>query len=218
MNFKSILFVLSVCCVACQNVHNKADTEKHISSDTVLTRDTIKNSDLLKGPDTAGALLAITSNALQVVRLPSGSTSEIPVGMEMNQVLETVARVLEVEIPRLQVNSECGAGPMTMAMFENGLTLMFQKSDSKPKQTEFVGWSLSDRIRVNKQNRLTTMSGIGIGSTRAELESVYKVTIEKSTLGVEFSTGADGLYGILDGSSANSKIDFMWSGLSCNFR
>ncbi|MGB4398986.1 MAG: hypothetical protein WBJ10_06420, partial [Daejeonella sp.] len=146
---------------------------------------------------------------------PSGSTTELPVGMEMDQVLDVVSKVFATKIPEPQLNSECGAGPMKMTIFENGLVLMFQKGKRNPARMEFVGWSLNESRNGGK---LTTMSNIGIGSTRSELESAYNVEIKKTSLGMEFSTVPGGLYGIINGPSETSKISFMWSGLSCNFR
>ena len=55
---------------------------------------------------------------------------------------------------------ECGAGPLDQASWPDGLTLYFQEA-------KFLGWALAG----NATNKLTTASGIGVGSTRAELES-----------------------------------------------
>ena len=74
----------------------------------------------------------------------------------------------------------------------------------------FAGWA------VNAAGP-TTMSGVGIGSTRAEMEDVYAgVTVSETSLGQEFAAGQ--LYGILDGPGPQAKITAMWSGVSCNFR
>lgn len=215
MKFKLAFFFLSIFMVGCQNSNksSEAEPEQLNQIDTIEKIDS--SEDTLKSGDHLQAKLALTSNALQVVKLPSGSTSELGIGMEMETVLEIVSNVLGYEIPEPQVNSECGAGSMTISVFENGLVLMFQKRKGDEAKLEFVGWSVSE----NDQNKkLTTMSNIGIGSTRAELESAYNVEVEQTSLGMEFSTVPGGLYGIIDGSSKSSKINFMWSGLSCNFR
>jgi hypothetical protein len=60
------------------------------------------------------------------------------------------------------------------------------------------------------------MSGIGPGSTRAELEAVYEVEVEPTSLGIEFSAG--GIGGLLDGESPDARITAMWAGVTCLFR
>jgi hypothetical protein len=57
------------------------------------------------------------------------------------------------------------------------------------------------------------MSGIGVGSTRAELEDVYAATIEPTSLGVEFMAG--GLQGVLENAEKKGKIVALWAGASC---
>lgn len=93
---------------------------------------------------------------------------------------------------------------------------MFQKKQgSESDKLLFVGWSLGE---FNNDGKINTMAGIGVGSARSELEAAYTIEVKKTTLGYEFSTDAEGLYGILSGPSPEDKIEFMWSGLSCNFR
>lgn len=102
-------------------------------------------------------------------------------------------------------NQECGAGPMEFAVWADGLSLLFQEG-------RFVGWSLDERAA----GAHATVSGIGPGSTRAELEAAYAIEVEPSTLGSEFS--GDGLSGILNGTGSTARIDTMWAGTSCVFR
>ncbi|MGI8611991.1 MAG: hypothetical protein ACR2KH_06965 [Sphingomicrobium sp.] len=100
---------------------------------------------------------------------------------------------------------ECGAGPLDQASWNDGLTLYFQ--DSK-----FAGWALGG----DSKGTLATASGIGPGSTRAELESAYEAKVFESTLGTEFAAGD--LFGILDGKGAGAKVTHLWAGTSCNMR
>ena len=112
------------------------------------------------------------------------------------------------------INSECGAGPLKMATWDNGLTLLFQE---KSKDTwSFVGWAANPA--KNPELKLNTMAGIGIGSTRKEIKSAYVIKENKSTLGYEFATKSDDIFGIFDGAGDNAKITNLWSGVSCNFR
>jgi hypothetical protein len=79
----------------------------------------------------------------------------------------------------------------------------------------FVGWYMGATAGASQE--LTTMAGVGIGTTRAEMESAYVIEVNKTSLGHEFSTDG-GLYGIFDGPGQQAKITNIWSGLICNFR
>lgn len=101
-----------------------------------------------------------------------------------------------------------------MVSWENGLVLVFQENKSS-EDWEFEGW-LMDAGVLNSE-KINTDSGVGIGSTRAELEEVYEIEVRETSLGQEFSTER-GLFGILAGSGDSATIQTMWSGLSCNLR
>lgn len=158
--------------------------------------------------------LALTSDALQLVNSETGSTTQIVFGKPLEQMVETLNKVLDSKVASIGVNSECGAGPLKMAVWKNGLNIVF-KAQKSTGDWQFAGWYLgkpSDNLKG-----LQTMAGIGIGSTRQEMESAYSIKLTKTSLGHEFSTSG-GLYGILDGTRNDSKITDMWSGLTCIFR
>lgn len=102
-------------------------------------------------------------------------------------------------------NEECGAGPLDYAVWADGLTLHFQGSS-------FVGWALDPRA----EGAHSTISGIGPGSTRREVEAVYDATFEQSTLGTEFSAGD--LHGVMTGAGPGDRVQNLWAGTSCVFR
>lgn len=170
-------------------------------------------------PDSVAAsppLLALTSNALQLVSQPTGSTREIPFGMPQGKLVALVSKVLQAEPKSIGINTECGAGPLKMASWSNGLTLVLQeKKAGAARDWQFVGWYAGAASGATP--KLATMAGVGIGSTRAELEGAYIVKVTKLTLGQEFST-TSGLYGLLDGPGKEAVITSLWSGTSCNFR
>lgn len=211
MKFKFLLLILTLIFVNCQNNSKGSDTAIPVEIEDSLYMPAEETKTLSIEKPT----LTITSNALQLVDRTTGSTKELPTGMEMSKIVGIVNSVFGSKMPEPQINSECGAGPMTLMVWKNGLILMFQKSRTA-NNMEFVGWSLS-QARGDRENTIKTMAGIGIGSTRAELEKTYSVEINKTSLGQEFSTNS-GLYGVLNGPLKNDKIEFMWSGLSCNFR
>ena len=117
------------------------------------------------------------------------------------------------------VNGECGAGPLKMATWANGLTLVFREQDrgnaSPGREWQFAGWSLNPGRGAGRAP--TTMAGVGLGTTRAEVESAYVIKGVKSSLGYEFST-ASGLYGLFDGAGPQARVSALWSGTSCVFR
>jgi len=201
-----------LCCIlffGCNNNHKSSNEifSSEIAADTISSEVPAE----LKSNEPI-AFLAITSHALQVIDATTGSTTELTIGMEMEKLTEILKRVLPFELPKPQVNSECGAGPMTILTLENGLIIMSQSSGKDPGKMDFVGWSLSQSDQPSR--KITTLSGIGIGSTREELENVYMVEINNTSLGNEFSIG-NTMFGILN---SRDQIEFLWSGLSCNFR
>lgn len=99
-------------------------------------------------------------------------------------------------------NRDCGAGTVQVASWADGLSLVFQEG-------RFVGWSLGRRA----DGEIGTAAGIGPGSTRAELDAAYNPVVRQASVGNEFSAG--GLYGILDGASAEARITDLWAGVNC---
>lgn len=102
---------------------------------------------------------------------------------------------------------ECSAGPSSFLRYdEHGLLLVVQDG-------ELVGWSL------DPESTLTTSAGIGIGSTKSELEAAHGPAemIPDSTLGVEFFYEG-GMTGLLKVESPDGAITAIWSGVVCVFR
>ncbi|CAN5277077.1 hypothetical protein BH23BAC2_BH23BAC2_10790 [soil metagenome] len=202
--------MFSILVIGCKN---KAESggQDFSSEETVDSTNIDKNILEDEQPRTP-AFIALTANALQIVDASTGSTQELPVGAEMSRVVEIMERILNTKLPDPQVNSECGAGPMTILSLKNGLILMFQNSARNDSgRLEFVGWSLTEGILQDR--KITTMAGIGIGSTRRELKDVYTIELKNTSLGTEFSIGSE-IFGILNSSD---EIEFMWSGTACNF-
>ena len=150
------------------------------------------------------SLLALSGDGLQLVGDQTGSTNPLVFGTEMALVEEAVTSILGAPLESVE-NSECGSGPQTITQWPNGLTLHAAGG-------EFIGWSAS----ANTDAALTTMAGVGIGSTRSDLEAAYAVEVSESSLGTEFSTGD--LFGILSSSGPDAVIENLWAGTVCNFR
>jgi len=152
-------------------------------------------------PSTATApRLAVEAEGLRWFLQPSGSARPIAFGSPESEVIASLERVRGPSEKGTNVN--CGAGPVQVASWPDGLSVIFQDG-------RFVGWGMGR----SASGSIATAAGIGPGSTRAELDSAYNVTVSRTSLGSEFSAG--GLYGVLDGASADARITDMWAGVSC---
>jgi hypothetical protein len=150
------------------------------------------------------SLIALSGEGLQLVGDQTGSTTTLKFGSEMDLVEDAVTSILGEPLETGE-NSECGSGPQMITQWPKGLMLHAANG-------EFIGWSASP----NTDAALTTMAGVGIGSTRSDLEAAYTVEVSESSLGTEFSTGD--LFGILSSSGPDAVIENLWAGTVCNFR
>lgn len=161
------------------------------------------------GPAAATTAVSLDGEGLRFVDKTSGKTSLLAFGVPRAQAEEALARV-DGKADDRSTNEECGAGPMAFTRFD-AMTLNFQ--DGK-----FVGWFLGNE---NGASHYSTMSGIGIGTTRAKAkQSVSIVDVEDSTLGEEFSmgTGDHVIGGIFAEPGEAAKIDALFAGANCFFR
>ena len=149
------------------------------------------------------ATLALDGEGLRIVETASGSTRLLPFEAPAEQVLAALARLGRGE-PERSSNDECGAGTLVFAGWPDGLQVSLQED-------RFVGWFLGEAAPG-----LATMSGVRVGSTRAELEAAYAAEIAESTLGTEFNAG--GLGGLLSGPGKDARITDLWAGTNCFFR
>jgi hypothetical protein len=132
-----------------------------------------------------------------------GSARALPFGLSQEMVLTAVSTLLDAPTPEVTTNSECGAGPTQFAEYPNGLQLAFQNG-------EFAGWYLDEA-------GLTTADGVGVGTSRADLQSARAVEmIPDSTLGTEFSSGDLG--GFLSSDAPDATVESLYAGLTCFFR
>lgn len=160
----------------------------------------------------AGARIAIAldSEGLRLVDTETGSTRLLAFGTDRAAAEKIIAAKLGA-IGSRSSNQECGAGPMDFSEF-GALTVNFQDG-------RFVGWSLRDG---DASEVLTTISGIGPGTTRAEMAETVEFEIyEDSSLGTEFYTGGDGVdgySGLFESEAGDARITDLWAGANCIFR
>ena len=209
-----ILIFLSLIFISCQSQEKRNQPQNNNPTQSAeMLKDTLNKAENNKQS------LVLTFDALQLVDQISGSSNELPFGTPQNQLIEIINNTFQSDAVSIDVNPECGAGPLKMVAWNNGLTLVFQENNTKSAGSKidwlFQGWSVDDA--KDGVQKLTTMAGIGIGSTLDEIQSAYEIEVRKTSLGYEFSTAA-GMYGILDGAGKDAKITHLWSGVSCNFR
>jgi len=152
--------------------------------------------------------LALSGDGLDLLS-ERGSVRHLLFDTPADMVIDAVTRTHGGIAPQHGRNEECGAGPLDIATWQDGLTVMTQHG-------QFVGWSLSRGAADADGARPATMAGIGLGSTRRVLEAAYTTEVHKTTLGQEFTAG--NLFGVLDGRAPSARITALWGGTSCNFR
>jgi hypothetical protein len=224
MKSKLIIIVLAICFAGC--TRNSPTTGADTGTDSVtLTRaeDSVKTEEDVRqetdrspaANQESKAVLVLSSNELRYVDRKTGSSKEITIGTPEYILLNVINRLLSMKPSSVGINSECGAGPLKMLTWNNGLTVLL-KENKTSTTWNFVGWSMSPGKIENP--KMTTMANVGIGSTREEMESTYSLQVGKTSLGYEFSTGSGGLYGIFSGPGKEATITNLWSGISCVFR
>ncbi|MEB3290439.1 MAG: hypothetical protein VKI82_11020 [Leptolyngbya sp.] len=149
--------------------------------------------------------LALTGEGLFLVEPDSGSTTLIPFGADMATVQATVSDILG-DPETVSINEECPGDPFVSALWADGLAI-------NADDTTFVGWSVRPG---DDSDTLTTLAGIGVGSSREALESAYTITVFESTIGTEFAAGQ--LAGLLSDPSSTAEITDLWAGTVCIFR
>ena len=149
------------------------------------------------------AKLALDAEGLRLVDPMSGRTTPLAFGMDESQILALLERTRGA-VAR-GTNGECGAGPLGTANWADGLSLLMKKG-------RFVGWAVDQR----SAGALSTMAGIGAGTSRKDLNDAYSAAFTKTTLGTEFQAGAIG--GLLNGPRPDAKITNLWAGTTCLFR
>jgi hypothetical protein len=153
-------------------------------------------------PEAAAMTLALDDEGLRLIDPTSGSARPLPFGTPMATAIAAATSTFGGPPIEQSVNQECGAGPVLHARWPNGFVALSQED-------RFLGWD-------SREPGLTTADGIGIGSTRAELEASRRVEVEETTLGVEFSAG--GLGGLFGSAESMAPITSLWAGLTCHFR
>jgi hypothetical protein len=155
-------------------------------------------------PATAEPRLALDPEGLRWF-LPNGAARALPFGTAQGDVTASLEQ-LRGDAAK-GINQDCGAGPVQFASWPDGLSLVFQNG-------RMAGWSIDGRA----SGGITTADGIGIGTTRSQLEDAIgpPIKVQRTSLGIEFSAGE--YHGLFDGTGENARITDMWAGVSCAAR
>lgn len=146
--------------------------------------------------------LVIEGEGLRVFDV-AGAARALPFGTPHESVITAVNIVVGGPAPEQSTNEECGQGPVEFAQYANGLQLLFQEG-------QFRGWFL-------REPGLTTADGIGVGTTRTDLNAARTVEIQTdSTLGIEFTAGDLG--GFLTAADGSGTVESLYAGDTCFFR
>jgi len=151
-------------------------------------------------PVKMAATLTLAPDGLSIVEAPSGKTKLIPFGIPRASAELTIGTVQGAQLDKGS-SSECGAGTVDYTSYKDNLQLTFQ--DGK-----FAGWTIN-----GASSPLKTAKGIGVGSTRQDLDAAYKVDVEDSSLGLLWSTGD--LVGLLDIDGIEGLVTDIWDGTVC---
>ncbi|MGD1857794.1 MAG: hypothetical protein ACFB2W_26460 [Leptolyngbyaceae cyanobacterium] len=144
---------------------------------------TVDDPDAVPAAELTGMALALSGEGILVVDQQSGNTQTIPFETDLETSQTAVSAALG-DPENTSENDECGAGPMSFVTWSNGFTI-------NAMEDQFVGWSLNENTA---SGNLTTVAGVGLGSTLEELEENYDVGVIESSLGTEF-IAANSLFG-----------------------
>lgn len=147
-----------------------------------------------------GAGIRLAPDALTLV-LPGGVSRPVRFGMARADAVRMLATALGNPVEEAN-SQDCGAGSLGYAAFRDGLSLYFQ--DGK-----FAGWDLDGRESAG----FATAKGIGIGTSRKELEAAGTVDVGETSIGNEFMMGE--LSGLLSSPAPDGKVTNLWAGVTC---
>ena len=167
---------------------------------------TVDDPDAVPAAELTGMALALSGEGILVVDQQSGNTQTIPFETDLETSQTAVSAALG-DPENTSENDECGAGPKSFVTWSNGFTI-------NAMEDQFVGWSLNENTA---SGNLTTVAGVGLGSTLEELEENYDVGVIESSLGTEFNA-ANSLFGLLSANDPDGVITNLWAGVACNFR
>jgi hypothetical protein len=150
------------------------------------------------GVDTSVVAIAAEGEGLRLFVITTGAARPLPFGADSALVHSAIARAARAEPVEAGVGGDC---PGSFARWHNGLTLRFDDD-------RFVGWSVR-----GGDGSIASVSGIGIGATRTDVESAMVIRVFSTSLGAEFTAGE--MAGVFSGTTATDTVTSLWAGEVC---
>jgi hypothetical protein len=152
-----------------------------------------------------------TTTASSALPLRGDGIGPLVIGRDSaNDVINTISAVLGAAVG--DNATQCGSGADRTVRWDRApLIVVFDKGT-------FVGY-VYGRPGATSTPALTTPTGLGLTSTRADLQRVYPsgLDVSETSLGTEFHAG-DGVGGLLDGPGTAARIATIGAGDWCAFR
>lgn len=155
--------------------------------------------------------VALDAEGLRLVDSHTGSTRLLAFGSEEEVAVKALTSAWGAPEERTRM-PDCAATPPVSLRWANGLSLLLQEG-------RFTGWSAASPRRAANQvstRPVQTMSGVGPGTPRAQVEDVYAITVSETTLGTEFEAG--GLHGVFTNNTPAATVGTLWAGFACVYR
>ena len=203
----ALVLTISACTDPSTSVNNTTNNSDPQTTTTQQppTQETSKNLDKNPTSESPKPSLALSTDGITTINKQTGSTKNFTFDSDV-EITKTVVTNILGEPKETVENSECPAGKLTMTTWPNGFTI-------NVAENKFVGWGIRPQTDDAK---LTTMSGIGVGSTVKELKESYDVQFFESSLGVEFNSGQ--MSGLVSKNADDGVITNLWAGTNCIFR
>ena len=155
----------------------------------------------------ADPALAVTldGEGLRLVSTDSGSSDPLPFGGDATATGDAVSRALG-QAASSPASAECPNGADTFQEWSGALRI-------ESSGGGFISWSLPPG------SELTTASGIGLGTTRAEMTQSVVIEVFESSLGTEFTigSGSGAIRGLLESDAPTAAVIELWAGDRCIF-
>lgn len=149
---------------------------------------------------TGASALNLAPDGLTLV-FQRGAARQLAFGTPRDAALRAANAAVGAAVASASVPA-CPGGQLDRVEFDGGLALFFAED-------RFIGWDLSGR----EDGRFTTAAGVGLGSTRTEVERVIAIEVADTPLGHEFHSGP--LSGLLDSLAPSGKVTALWAGTTC---
>lgn len=200
-----LLLALPAACSAPEpgNSPEQAQVAEFNAADIVVPQGNAASDVAADRAEAAAPMIGLAPEGLTLVSA-SGSARQLDFGIAQDDVMRAAQAVLGKPVNQA-LNPDCPAGPLDAVDFPDGLTLFFEGA-------RFAGWDVDD----TRPGRFTTMSGVGIGRTRSEIERSIAIEVEATSLGHEFRSGA--LSGLLSAPGETGRVTQLWAGTTCIFR